>query len=181
MYIIFKYCKALGQCSHTKKKDPPSTVDGIPFVPLWYNSYVTHNSNIITDTVIQQFILLSLDITQVKHLCEMKFYEPQFKSKRIFKSLKREITVTYLQHWNDALHTSSRWETNAVIKHVTDIEISCEKSKLVSLRNPQKKGLYMLAFDYCSYYDDHDHIVWCDILIFRLIEKYTSITFMIVC
>ena len=45
---------------------PPNPVDGIPFEPLWYNSYVTHNSNIITDTVIQQFI--SLGITQVKHL-----------------------------------------------------------------------------------------------------------------
>ena len=75
-----------------------------------------------------------------KHLCEMKSYEPQFRSKRIIESLKREITATYLpQHWNDALHTSSRWETDAVIKHVTDIEISCEKSKLVSLRNPSKK------------------------------------------
>ena len=42
---------------------PPCPVDGIPFEPLWYNSYVTHNSNIITDTVIQQFI--SLGITQV--------------------------------------------------------------------------------------------------------------------
>ena len=56
----------------------PSPVDGIPFEPLWYNSYVTHNSNIITDTVIQQFI--SLGITQVKHLCETKSYEPQFRS-----------------------------------------------------------------------------------------------------
>ena len=53
------------------------------FEPLWYNSYVTHNRNIITDTVIQQFI--SLGITQVKHLCEMKSYEPQFRSKRIFE------------------------------------------------------------------------------------------------
>ena len=61
---------------------------------------------LITETVIQQFI--SLGITQVKHLCEMKSYEPQFRSKRIFKSLKREITATSLpQHWNDILHTSS--------------------------------------------------------------------------
>ena len=60
---------------------PPSPVDGIPLEPLWYNSYVTHNSNIITDTVIRQFILLG--ITQVKHLCEMKSYEPQFRSTRI--------------------------------------------------------------------------------------------------
>ena len=38
---------------------------------------------------------------------------------RIFESLKREITATSLpQHWNDALHTSSRWGTDAVIKHV---------------------------------------------------------------
>ena len=64
---------------------PPSPVNGIPFEPLWYNSYVTHNRNIITYTVIQQFI--SLGITQVKHLCEMKSYEPQFRSKRIFESL----------------------------------------------------------------------------------------------
>ena len=62
---------------------PPCPVDGIPFDPLWYNSYVTHNRNIITDTVIQQFI--SLGITQVKYLCEMKSYEPQFRSKRIFE------------------------------------------------------------------------------------------------
>ena len=64
-----------------QKVTPPSPVDGIP---LWYNSYVTHNRNIITDTVIQQFI--SLGITQVKHLCEMKSYEPQSRSKRIFES-----------------------------------------------------------------------------------------------
>ena len=58
----------------------------------------------------------------------MKSYEPQFTSNGIFESLKREITITYLpQHWNDALHTSSRWETYDVIKHVTDIEISCDK------------------------------------------------------
>ena len=79
----------------------------------------------------------------------MKSYEPQFRSKRIFESLKHKITATSLpQHWNDVLHNSSRWETDSVIKHVTDIEISCEKSKLVSLRNPPKKGLYRLAFDY---------------------------------
>ena len=66
----------------TQKGTPPCPVDGIPFELLWYNSYVTHNRNIITDTVIQQFI--SLDITQIKHLYEMKSYEPQFRSKRIF-------------------------------------------------------------------------------------------------
>ena len=32
---------------------------------------------------------------------------------------------------------------------MTDIEISCEKSKLVSLRNLPKNGFYILAFDYC--------------------------------
>ena len=111
-----------------------------------------NNRNIITDTVIQQFI--SLGITQVKHLCEMKTYEPQVRSKR-----------------NDVLHTSSRWETYGVIKHVTDIEISCGKSKLVSLRNPPKKGLYMLAFDYWFSYDDHDPRVWCDIPNFEVDRK----------
>ena len=88
--------------------------------------YVTHNSGTITDTVIQQFI--SLGITQVKHLCEIKSYESQFRSKWIFESLKREITATPLpQHWNDALHTSSCWGTDAVVKHVADVELSCEK------------------------------------------------------
>ena len=49
------------------------------------------------------------------------------------KSLKREITATSLpKHWNDALHTSSRWGIDAVIKHVTDIEISCEKNQNLS-------------------------------------------------
>ena len=72
---------------------------------------------------------------------------------RIFESLKREITATSLpQHWNDALHTSSRWGTDAVIKHVTDIEISSEKSKLVSHKNLPKK-------------------VWCDILNFEVVRK----------
>ena len=142
-----------------QKVTPPSPVDGISFEPLWYNSCVTHNSNIITDTVIQQFI--SLGITQVNHLSEIKSYEPQFGSKRIFEYLKREITATSSpQHWKDALHNSSRWRTDAVIKHVTDIEISCEKSKLVSLRNPPKKGLYRIAFDYWFSYDDHDPRVW---------------------
>ena len=80
-----------------QKVTPPSPV--YAFEPLWYNSYVTYNSKIITDTVIQQFI--SLGIIQVKHLCEMKSYEPQFRSKRIFESLKRKITATSLpQHWN---------------------------------------------------------------------------------
>ena len=144
--------------------------------PLWYNSYVTHNSNSITDTVIQQFI--SLGITQVKHLCEMKSYESQFRSKRIFESLKREITaISLAQHWNDALHTLLRWGTDAVIKHVTDIEISCEKSKLVSLRNPPKKGFYMIAFDCLFSYDDHDPRVWCDILNFEVDRKKKIIIF----
>ena len=85
---------------------------------------------------------------------------------------KREITATSLpQHWNDVLHTSSSWETDAVIKHVTDIEISCEKSKLVSLRNPPKKGLHRLAFDYWFSYDDHDSRVRCDILNFEVDRK----------
>ena len=152
----------------TQKVTPPCPVDGIPFEPLWYNSYVTHNRNIITDTVMQQF--KSLGITQVKHLCEMKSYEPQFRSKRIFESLKREITATSLpQHWNGVLHTFSLWETDSVIKHVTDIEIiSCEKSKLVSLRNPPKKELYRHAFDFWFSYDDHNHRVWCDILSFEV-------------
>ena len=79
-----------------QKLTPPSPVDGIPCEPLWYNSYVTHSNNITTDTVIHQFI--SLGITQVKHLCEIKSYEPQFRSKRIFESLKRKITATSLQH-----------------------------------------------------------------------------------
>ena len=66
-----------------------------------------------------------------------------------FESLKHKITTTSLpQHWNDVLHNSSRWETDTVIKHVTDIEISCKKSKLISHRNPPKKGLYRIAFDY---------------------------------
>ena len=77
-----------------QKMTPPCPVDDIPFEPLWYNSYVTHNRNIITDTVIQQFI--SLGITQVKHLCEMKSCQPQFRSKRIFESLKREITIIHV-------------------------------------------------------------------------------------
>ena len=47
-----------------------------------------------------------------------------------FYSLKREITATsLLQHWNDALHTSTCWGTDAVIKHMTNIEISYEKIK----------------------------------------------------
>ena len=64
-----------------QKVTPPSPVDDIHFEPLWYDSYVTDNSNIITDSVIQQFI--SLGITQVKHLCEIKSYEPQLRTKRI--------------------------------------------------------------------------------------------------
>ena len=82
------------------------------------------------------------------------------------------ITSTSLpQHWNDALHTFSRWGTDAVIKYVTDIEISCEKSKLVSLRNPTKKGFYMLDFDYWFSYHDRDPRVWCDILNFEVDRK----------
>ena len=70
----------------------------------------------------------------------MKSYEPQFRSNGIFESLKREITATSLpQHWNDVLHTSSRWETDAVIQHVTDIEISCETINLSALGIHQRK------------------------------------------
>ena len=43
-----------------QKVTPSSPVDDIPFEPLWYNSYVTNSSNIITDTVIQQFISLGI-------------------------------------------------------------------------------------------------------------------------
>ena len=43
---------------------------------------------------------------------------------------------------------------------MTDIKISCEKSKLVSLRNPPKEGFYTLAFDCWLSYDDHDPRVW---------------------
>ena len=58
---------------------------------------------------------------------------------------------------------------------MTDFEISCEKSKLVSLRNPPKKGLYRTAFDYWFSYDDHDPRVWCDILNFEVdIKVYFS-------
>ena len=96
----------------------------------------------------------------------MKSYEPQFRSKRIFESLKREITVTSLpQQWNDVLHTSSRWGTGAVITHLTDnyIEIFSKTSKLVSLRNPPKKGFYMFSFDCLFPCNDHDPRGWCDI------------------
>ena len=87
--------------------------------------------------------------------------------KQIFESLKREITATSLpQHWNDALHTSARWGTDSII-----IEILCEKLNLVSLRNPPKKGFYMLAFDYWFSYDDHDPRVRCDILNFEVDRK----------
>ena len=73
--------------------------------------------------------------------------------------MKHEITAAALtQHWNDALHTSSHWGTDAVIKHVTDVDMSCEKSKLVSRRNPPNKGFYRLAFDYWFSYDDHDGV-----------------------
>ena len=55
---------------------------------------------------------------------------------------------------------------------MTDIELSClKKSKLVSLRNPPKKGLYMLAFDGLFPCDDHDPRVWCDILDFEVDRK----------
>ena len=98
----------------TPKVTPPRPVDGIPFEQCWNNSYVTHNSNIITDTVsLQQCI--SLGITKVKHLCEIKSYDCQFRLKRIFESLKCKITdISLSQHWNNALHTSSRWGTDTV-------------------------------------------------------------------
>ena len=161
------------------KVTPPSAVNGIPFEPVWYNRYVTHNSNIITDTFIQQFI--SLGITQVKHLCKMKSYEPQFRSKRIFESLKREITAAYLrQHWNDALHTSSRWRIDAVIKHVTDIEISCEKNQnLSTIEIHQRKDSIRLLLSVAFLMMILEYGVTYYIL--RLIEKYTSLTCMIVC
>ena len=39
-----------------QKVAPPTPVNGIHFERLWYNSYVIHNSNIITDTVLQQYL-----------------------------------------------------------------------------------------------------------------------------
>ena len=69
------------------------------------------------------------------------------------------------------MHTSSRWGTDTVIKHVTDIEISSEVSELCSLTNPPNKGFYMLAFHCLFPYDDHDPRVWCDILNFEVDRK----------
>ena len=54
---------------------------------------------------------------------------------------------------------------------MTGIEISSKESKLVSLRNPPKKGLNMLAFDCFFSYDDHDPKVWCDIRNFEVDRK----------
>ena len=86
---------------------------------------------------------------------------------RIFESLKREITATYLpQHWNDALHNYSRWETDTVIKHMTDIEISCENLNLSALGIHQRKDYTCLLYWFS--YDDHDPRVWCDILNFKV-------------
>ena len=80
------------------------------------------NSNIITGIVIQQFI--SIGMTRVKHLCELKSYEPQFNSKWIFESLKREITVTSLSQ------DSSCCGPDAFIKHVTHMKSSVKKIKI---------------------------------------------------
>ena len=66
------------------------------------------------------------------------------------------------------MNTTSNWGTDAFIKHVTDIEISSKESKLVSLRSPPQKGLYMLVFDCLFPYDNHDPWVWCDILNFEV-------------
>ena len=66
----------------------------------------------------------------------------------------------------DVLHTASCCGTNAFIKHVTDIEIFSKESKLVSIRIPPLKGLYILVFDYLFPCDDHDPRVWCDIVFF---------------
>ena len=49
------------------------------------------------------------------------------------------------QHSKGALHPSSCCGTDAFIEHGTDIEIFSKDSKLVSLRSPPKKGLYMLV------------------------------------
>ena len=54
------------------------------------------------------------------------FFLEEFITLDIFLDIKHEITATYLpQHWNDVLHTSSRWGTDAVIKHGTHIKICC--------------------------------------------------------
>ena len=45
--------------------------------------------------------------------------------------------------------------------------------KLVSLRSPSQKGLYMLVFDSLFPCGDHDPRVWCDILNFDIGRKYT--------
>ena len=162
-----------------QKVTPPSPVDSIPFEPLWYNSYVTNNSNIITDIVIQHFI--SFGITQVKHLCEMKSYEPQFRSEDfwIFETRNnRNIFTTTVEWCITHLLTLGK---DAAIKHVTDIEISCDKSKLVSFRNPPNNGFYMLAFDYWFSYDDHEPRVWCDILNFEVDRKVYFNNILVVC
>ena len=49
-----------------------------------------------------------------------------------------------------------------------------KKSKFVSLRNPPKKGLHILDFDYWFSYDDHDPRVWCDILNFDVDRLYAN-------
>ena len=61
--------------------------------------------------------------------------------------------------------------TDAFTKHVTDIEISSKESKLVSLRNPQKKEFHMLVFAGLFPCNDYDLRVWCDILNFEVDRK----------
>ena len=58
---------------------------------------------------------------------------------------------------------------------MTDIEIDSKESKLVSLRRPPKKGVYMLVFDCLFSYDDHDPRVWCDILNFEYTNYFDNI------
>ena len=85
-----------------QKATPPSPVDGIPLEPLWYNSYVTHNSNIITDTVIQQ--LISLGITQV-YICLLQTLGPYKSMNEHNIKIKDGNKISELKQ---VLHTHSK-------------------------------------------------------------------------
>ena len=73
------------------------------------------------------------------------------------ESLKREITMYSIFHIECiGIAHFLMLGADAFTKHVTDIEIFSKESKLVSLRSPPKKGLYMHVSDGLFLCDNHD-------------------------
>ena len=143
---------------------------GILLEPLWYNRYINHNRNIITDTVIKQFCCLG--ITFVQDLFLVTSYESQFRSKRIFESLKLELReVSLPNHWREHLKSISGTDLGHTEFQVPELELYIDDSKAICFQSPPHRGIYKMILCSLCDHENYDPKVWCDILSFDVDDK----------